>query len=449
MKSKRPAWFKAWETVQYALLGASMLAVILPIVLITYYLVKRGLPAISWEFLTAPPKEQMTAGGIMPPLIGTFYLILGTFLFALPLGLFGAVFITEYGRRSKFTRVLRLAIVNLAGVPSVVYGLFGLGFFVVMLGGGIDRTFYHAPQVWREDLVDPLTLTQRVEAAADPLAQFLKPSFDPTTFQLNKEYEVSYNKAVERLAAEAAAHPERPGKDPLEEKEVKVLRERLQDKLATHLNKVLQAGPIYSPERFPDAASIPDLQAQIQKNPQGPELAQLNRALLESSFSQEITTFRRLKFGTGSLIWASLTLALLILPVVITASEEALLSVPDSFRQASLALGCTKWQTIWRVVLPNALPGVITGMILGISRAAGETAPILLVGASFFLPTLPDSIHSPFMALPYHLYIMATQATNAPDRIPWGTALVLLGLVLGLNGVASLFRARARANRKW
>jgi phosphate transport system permease protein len=304
LRSSRSPAFRLWENVQYVLLACSALAVVLPILAVAWILFQKGGPAISLEFITKPPMRFMKAGGIMPPLVGTLYLLAGTFLFALPLGVFGAVYITEYGRQSRFTRILRLAIVNLAGVPSVVYGLFGLGFFVLFIGGGIDRLFF-----------------------AKQLPQ-------PT-------------------------------------------------------------------------------------------------------------------FGTGALIWAALTLALLILPVVITAAEEALLSVPDSFRQASLALGCTRWQTVRNVVLPSALPGILTGMILGLSRAAGETAPILLTGASFFLPALPEKVNSPFMALPYHLYIISTQVPDIPERIPWGTALVLLILVLGMNGIASLFRARARAGRKW
>lgn len=304
LKSSRSPAFRFWENVQYVLLASSALAVVLPILAVAWILFQKGAPALSLEFITKPPMRFMKAGGIMPPLVGTLYLLAGTFLFALPLGVFGAVYITEYGRQGRFTRILRLAIVNLAGVPSVVYGLFGLGFFVLFIGGGIDRIFF-----------------------AKQLPQ-------PT-------------------------------------------------------------------------------------------------------------------YGTGALIWAALTLALLILPVVITASEEALLSVPDSFRQASLALGCTRWQTVRNVVLPSALPGILTGMILGLSRAAGETAPILLTGASFFLPALPKTVNSPFMALPYHLYIISTQVPDIPERIPWGTALVLLILVLGMNGIASLFRARARAGRKW
>ena len=304
MDSKRSFLFRVGAALQYGVLALSTLAVIGPIVAITWFLIQKGLPAITPGFLTKPPEQFMKAGGIMPAIVGTLYLLAGTFIFALPLGLFGAIYLTEYGRRSRLTRLLRLAIVNLAGVPSVVYGLFGLGFFVMVIGGGIDRMFYQS--------------------------------------------------------------------------------------------------------KLPEPT-----------------------------------------YGTGAIVWASLTLALLILPVVITAAEEALLSVPDSFRQASLALGCTRWQTIRQVVLPNALPGILTGMILGLSRAAGETAPILLTGAAFFMPTLPDSVHSTFMALPYHLFIISTQVPDIEERIPWGTALVLLAMVLGLNGFASLFRARARAQRRW
>lgn len=301
--------FRLWERLQVVLLAACLATVVAPILLIAFYLVREvyfseGARGITWEFLTAPPRDQMTGGGIFPVIVGTLYLMLGTFTIALPLGVMGALYITEYGRGGLFTRMLRLAIVNLAGVPSVVYGLFGLGFFVLFIGGMVDQAFY------RDQLPNPT-------------------------------------------------------------------------------------------------------------------------------------------YGTGGILWASLTLSLLILPVVITAAEEALLSVPDGFRQASLALGATRWQTIRNVVLPSALPGILTGMILGISRAAGETAPILLVGASFFLPSLPDGLQSPFMALPYHLYIASTQVPDMPPRIPWGTALVLLALVLGANAFASLFRARARAGRRW
>jgi phosphate transport system permease protein len=154
--------------------------------------------------------------------------------------------------------------------------------------------------------------------------------------------------------------------------------------------------------------------------------------------------------GMGvSIIAGSLTLALLILPVIIVSAEEALVSVPQSFREASLALGATKWQTVRRAVLPNALPGVITGTILGIGRAAGETAPIMFTVAVYWMPTLPKSIADKCMALPYHLYVLATQVSNAPPRVQWGTALTLLILVLGMNLCAALIRSHYRKKRVW
>ncbi|MDH7568007.1 MAG: phosphate ABC transporter permease PstA [Armatimonadota bacterium] len=275
------------ERLVFAFLSFAMLLALLPVALVVCFMLVRGLPAISWEFITAMPRENMRAGGIMPAIVGTLLLVAGTVVFALPLGVLSAVYLTEYSQRGRLHRLVRLAIVNLAGVPSVVYGLFGLGLFVLFLRCG------------------------------------------------------------------------------------------------------------------------------------------------------------------ASLLAGSLTLAILILPVVITASEEALRAIPDSFRQASLALGATRWQTTWRVVLPNALPGILTGLILGVARAAGETAPILFTAAAFFLPRLPHSVFDQVMALPYHLYTISTQVPDAPPRIQWGTALVLLMLVLGMNLVASLLRTRQRRARLW
>jgi phosphate transport system permease protein len=271
----------------HLLLALSSLAVLIPIALIFGYLLKMGTAAFDPSFWTHAPEHQMKAGGVLPAIVGTLYLMAATILFALPIGVLAAVYLSEYARPSLVTRLVRLAIVNLAGVPSVVYGLFGLGVFVLLL-----------------------------------------------------------------------------------------------------------------------------------------------------------------KMG-GSILAASLTLAILILPVVITASEEALRAVPQGLRHASLALGSTKWQTIYKVVLPNAIPGIMTGIILGLSRAAGETAPILFTGAAFFLPTLPSSIKDPFMALPYHLYIISTQVPDAPLRIQWGTAAVLLIIVLSMNIVASTIRAHFRRGQRW
>jgi phosphate transport system permease protein len=275
------------ETGIKLLLSLSSLAVIVPILLIFGYLFRMGSAAFDWSFWTSNPEGQMKAGGIFPAIIGTLYLLGATTAFAVPVGVMAAIFLSEYARANIVTRMVRLAIVNLAGVPSVVYGLFGLGVFVLLC---------------------------RFEA---------------------------------------------------------------------------------------------------------------------------------------SILSASLTMAILILPVVITASEEALRAVPQGLRHASLALGSTRWQTIWKVVLPNAVPGMITGIILGLSRAAGETAPILFTGAAFFLPSLPTSLKEPFMALPYHLYIIATQVPDAPPRIQWGTAAVLLLIVLGMNVLASTVRAHFRRQQRW
>lgn len=271
----------------FALLTASNLAVVLPVAAVIYFLVVKGAPAMSWEFLTQMPRNGMRDGGILPALVGTLYLLIGTVCFAVPVGILAAIYLSEYAPANTFTRLIRLAIVNLAGVPSVVYGLFGYGLFVLFL----------------------------------------------------------------------------------------------------HFGRSILAG--------------------------------------------------------------SLTLALLILPVVITSAEEALLTVPKSFRDGSLALGATKWQTIWRIVLPNSAAGIITGVILGVGRAAGETAPIMFTAAAFYLPKLPQSAFDDCMALPYHLYVVATEMFNAPENVQWGTALTLLALVLGMNAVAAVIRARYRRARTW
>lgn len=277
----------AVEKIAHGVLGLFAALAVAPVIIILVFLVAKGAGALNWEFLTGMPKNGMKAGGIFPAIVGTFYLIIGTTLFAVPVGTLAAVYLTEYATRGRLTRYIRLAIANMAGVPSVVYGLFGLGMFVFFM-----------------------------------------------------------------------------------------------------------------------------------------------------------------KMGT-SLLAGSLTLGLLVLPLVITAAEEALISVPQSFRQASLALGATRWQTIRQVVLPNAIPGIITGTVLAIGRAAGETAAIMFTVAAFFLPTLPDSPFSQAMALPYHLYTVSTQVPGMPEEMKWGTALVLLLLVLSFTLTAALVRTRYRRKRKW
>ncbi|MEW5957708.1 MAG: phosphate ABC transporter permease PstA [Chloroflexota bacterium] len=266
--------------------GVAVLVVV-PIVLVIVFVIISGLGALSWEFLTAPPRAGMRAGGIMPALLGTVFLTFGTAIVAIPLAIGAAIYLAEYAGDNRLTRWVRLAIVNLAGIPSIVYGLFGLGAFVLFL-----------------------------------------------------------------------------------------------------------------------------------------------------------------KFGT-SILAGSLTLGLMTLPVVISTAEEAILAVPQQFRLVSLSLGATRWQTIRYQVLPHALPGIITGIILGLSRAAGETAPILFTVAAFYLPELPRSIFDQTMALPYHLYVISTQVPGMPLSIQYGAALVLLLLVLSLTLVATIFRTNMRRRREW
>jgi len=290
------------EKVAFGFLYALLVAVVFPIVWLIGYIAYHGWRQVTWSFLTQPPNAIDATGGLLPAIVGTVYLMLGTIVLALPLGVGGAVYLTEYAGRSRLVRVVRMAIVNLAGVPSIVHGLFGLGFFVLFVGGTIDRL------VLRTDT------------------------------------------------------------------------------------------PVW---------------------------------------------------GQPCLLWGACTLAVVILPIIITATEEALLSVPASFREASLGLGATKWQTIRRVVLPTALPGVLTGSILGVGRAAGETAPVMITCAASFKPFLPAGLNDSAMLLPYHLYFVVTQVPNPSLKLEAGIALVLVGLVLCINVGAVVLRTRAQRRRKW
>ncbi len=265
-----------------ALVNGIALAVIL------FFMIKNGWSAISWDFLTEMPRDSMTKGGILPCIVGTALLGLGAIAIALPVGVASAIYLNEYAKPGPILRSIRLAINNLAGVPSVVFGLFGLAFFVTYLKMGV------------------------------------------------------------------------------------------------------------------------------------------------------------------SLLSGCLTLAAMSLPIIIGSTEEALKSVPDTYREASLGLGATKWQTIYRVVLPASLPGILTGAILGLSRAAGETAPIMFTAAVFYTPDLPHSIFDKIMALPYHVYVLATAGTHIEETRPlqYGTALVLIVLVLGMNMAAIVWRSRLRKKLK-
>lgn len=275
---------KIFEFLGFFSLRISLYLVLAVLLLFVYDIGSKGAGTISWEFLSQAPRRGMTEGGIFPAIIGTFLVTIVTAILAVPLGMFAAIYLNEYAKQTKLTRIIRLSIRNLSGVPSIVYGLFGVILFVNIL-----------------------------------------------------------------------------------------------------------------------------------------------------------------KFGT-SVLSAGLTLGLLTLPWTITASEEALKTIPNSYREGALALGATKWQAIRTNVLPYALSGMLTGTVLGLARAAGETAPIMFTGAAFYLPMLPKSLADQFMALPYHLYVMATQhhAISQVRPLAYGTALVLIILILLMNLAVFILRFRLR-----
>lgn len=284
------------------LTGSSVLLIVGVVAFILIDILVNGLPRLTWEFVSQAPREGMTAGGIFPAIFGTVLLVLIMTLAVVPVGVLTAIYIYEYSNQDAlYTRAIRSAVYNLAGVPSIVFGLFGLGFFIQFVGGGIDKLFFGGSVVW----------------------------------------------------------------------------------------------------------------------------------------------------GQPAIFWAALTLAVLTLPVVIVATEEALRTVPREHREAALALGCTKFEALWKVVLPQALPGILTGTILAVARGAGETAPILFTGAAYFLPHLPTRPYDQFMHLGYHVYVLATQSPDieATKPILYGTVLVLLLVTVILNVVAVALRNRLRRGR--
>lgn len=258
---------------------------IVPVFLIIGYILYTGIPAISWSFLTEMPSNGMRAGGIFPAIVGTLWLTLGTIIVAVPFGILTGVYLVEYAKDNMLTRIINLTIINLAGIPSIIYGLFGMALFVIFLG------------------------------------------FDV------------------------------------------------------------------------------------------------------------------------SILSGSLTLGIMCLPVIITATRESLMTIPKHLREASLALGATKWETITKVILPAAMPGILTGVILSISRAAGETAPIMFTAVAFYLPFLPISYWDQVMALPYHLYVISTQVPNMPAAYMSGTLFVLVFITISFNLVGAFIRQRFNSHK--
>ncbi|ODB85946.1 phosphate ABC transporter, permease protein PstA [Candidatus Thiodiazotropha endoloripes] len=260
---------------------------IVPVAIILFTLVSKGGSVISIDFLFTNPTDGMTAGGIFPALLGTVWIVAVALLASVPLGVAAAIYLNEYAGDNWFTRIIQLAIINLAGVPSIVHALFGVGAFVIFFG-----------------------------------------------------------------------------------------------------------------------------------------------------------------FGT-SILAASLTLAIMTLPIVIVSTRESLRAVPQAFREACWNMGATRWQTIRRIVLPNAISGILTGVILEVSRTAGETAPIMFTGAAFFLPFLPQGVFDQTMAMSLHLFVVATQVPGVPEELPFGVALVLIAMVLIMNSISIAFRMYLRGKKKW
>lgn len=277
------------QRIGFSLVFLSLLISVFFLFIIVIFIAVQGAGVLNWEFITAMPRKSMTAGGILPAILGTFYLAVGAVVFALPLGVLAAIYLNEYAANNWLLRIIKMGVNNLAGVPSIVFGLFGLAVFVKFLGFGV------------------------------------------------------------------------------------------------------------------------------------------------------------------SILSGSLTLAIMILPVIISTTVEALRSIPDAFREAGYGVGATKWQIVRGIVLPAALPGILTGTILGIGRAAGETAPILFTAATFFSRKLPGSIMDEVLALPYHIYALMTEGTHPAQQVPiaYGTALVLLIMVLGLDLIAIAIRIRSRKRKLW
>ena len=275
------------EKLYRTLILMMVVLLVAPVLIILGTLIMKGGSVLSFEFLFTNPTDGMTAGGILPALIGTVWLVTVALLVSVPLGVAAAIYLNEYAGDNWFTRIINLAIINLAGVPSIVHALFGVGAFVIFFG-----------------------------------------------------------------------------------------------------------------------------------------------------------------FGT-SILAASLTLAIMTLPVVIVATRESLAAVPMAFREACWNMGATRWQTIRRVVLPNAISGILTGVILEVSRTTGETAPIMFTGAAFFLPFLPESVFDQTMAMSLHLFVVSTQVPGVPDALPYGVALVLVAMVLIMNSISIAFRMYLRGKKKW
>lgn len=334
------------------------------------------------EFIAGEPRNANSEGGVFPVIFGTVVMTILLSILVVPLGVIAALYLREYARQSLLTSSVRIAVNNLAGVPSIVYGVFGLGFFCYALGGFVD---------------------------SGPSSPLPRPAW---WFMVG---------GVGLLLVAAITIGG-------------MLRAARREELGRRGRRLALAGAL----AWAGAAVLVAALAVTT-----PYFHGLFEAALPSS-----------TYGSRGILWASLTLALLTLPVVIVATEEAVAAVPSSMREGSYGCGAGKWQTIRRVVLPQAMPGIMTGMILAMARGAGEVAPLMLVGAVKLAPTLPLSTEPPFvhlersfMHLGFHIYDLAFQSPDAESSRPlvWTTTLLLLAVVLLLNLTAITIRARIRA----
>lgn len=361
---------KVSENIFQILSGAAAALIVAFVLYLLVHIFLLGREQLSWSFLVSDPSEGLAEGGIFPAIVGTALLVIIMSVVGVPVGTVTAIYLTEYASaRSVLARVIRFAVNTLAGVPAIVFGLFGLGFFIGTVGASMDA-FEFSRTMTRLETV--------LAAEGSPFADAAGADADALRSWLEKD--------------DAAAWRE-------------------------HIDLTRVLAEIHGAEAI-RTADVMEFYRQRQ----------------------------RPHYGQPALIWAALTMALLTLPVVIVSVEEAIRTVPRDLREASLALGATKWTTIRRVVLPGAFTGILTGGILAVSRGAGEVAPILFTGAAYYLPELPSSLSSQFMELGYHIYVLTTQSTNVEATKPllYATTFVLLILTFALNFSAIFLRSRVR-----
>ncbi|MBI5645397.1 MAG: phosphate ABC transporter permease PstA [Ignavibacteriae bacterium] len=360
------------ENIFVILSGSAAFIIIIFVVYFLIHIFLLGKENLSWSFFFEAPAEGLTEGGIFPAIIGTAMLVIIMALAGVPVGTITAIYLTEYAsERSIIARFIRFAVNTLAGVPAIVFGLFGLGFFIGTVGKQMDT--------WSRD-----SRMQRIEQIFSTGTSPFSDDGKATTVEVKRLFE--------------------------------------------------------SDDSEYWAEQIDGLKIMDEVNGAG---ALIERARYMTYYADA----SRPKWGQPALIWAALTMALLTLPVVIVSVEEAIKAVPKDLREASLALGATKWETIRRVVIPGAFTGIMTGGILAVSRGAGEVAPILFTGAAYYLPELPGSLSSQFMELGYHIYVLTTQSTDVEATKPllYATTFTLLILTFALNFSAIFLRSRIRA----